>query len=93
MADVISYHSASALIYTGPGELIGFVVSCSSATGTQFEFFDNDEASGTWLFSAFVSSNHPLIIFFPEHVRPRFTIGLYLVLEANVIATVWTRQL
>ena len=93
MADVISYHSASALIYTGKGELIGFVVSCSSATGTQFEFFDNTSASGTWLFSAFVSSEHPLVIFFPESVRPRFTIGLYVVLELNVIATVWSRQL
>lgn len=93
MADVISYHSASALIYTGPGELIGFVVSCSSATGTQFEFFDNDEAAVPWLFSAWVSANNPLVIFFPDRFSPMFTTGLYVAVGANMVATVWSRKI
>ena len=92
MADVLSYHSSDALIYTGAGRLTGFIITCSSATAAQFEFFDNTVSGGTWLVSAFASSEHPLVIFFSEPNAPKFTIGLYLVLEPNLIATVWTRQ-
>jgi hypothetical protein len=93
MAVVLSYHSADALIYTGAGRLTGFIITCSSATAAQFEFYDNTVAGGTWLVSAFVASNHPLVIFFSEPNAPKFTLGLYIDLEPNLIATVWTRQL
>ena len=88
MADIVGVHSASALIYTGKGSLTGVVISTSAASGTA-TFYDHDEASGTKILEVIVAAGHPAIIFFCDPFAPRFVIGLYLALAANMTATLW----
>ena len=93
MADVLSVHAASALIYTGKGQIAGVVISSSTAGVAQIAtFYDNTAGSGTKLLESYIST-FPVVIFFEERFSPTFATGLYLVLAANMIVTVWTRQL
>jgi hypothetical protein len=92
MADKLAVHSASALIYTGKGQLNGFVISCTSTTPALATFYDGINDGGTKMLEVNVASPYPVIIFFSEHLRPTFVTGLYLKLAANLTATVWSRQ-
>jgi len=89
MADTVGVYSSSTLIYTGKGQLTGLVISTSAASGTA-TLYDHDEASGTKIFEVIVAAGHPAIIFFSDPFSPRFVIGLYLALAANMSATLWT---
>jgi hypothetical protein len=92
MADKLAVYSASALVYTGKGQLDGFVISCTSATAALATFYDGINDAGTKLLEVNVASPDPVIIFFAERLRPSFVTGLYLKLAANLTATVWSRQ-
>ena len=92
MADSLGVYSASALIHTGKGQLTGVIISTSAATATA-TFYNHDAASETKVLEVIVAAGHPAIVFFSDRYAPRFTIGLYLALAANMTATVWTVQL
>jgi hypothetical protein len=92
MADVVSVHAATATVHTGKGQLAGIVIS-ASAGAPLVTIYDNTSAAGTKIFEAYVNTAQPLVIFFSDRYGPRFTIGLHLVLAANLVATLWTRQL
>ena len=92
MADKVAVYAASALIHTGKGQLAGIVIT-ASAGNPLATFYDNTAGSGTKLFEAYVPVNAGLVILFPERYGPIFATGLYLVLAANLTATVWSRQL
>ena len=90
MADIQSVHTASALIHTGEGWLSGLVVSLRDGTSGTITCYDNTASSGVKIFEAEVYSLHdPLIIFFTDRYAPRFATGLYVTLDANMIAVVW----
>jgi hypothetical protein len=92
MADKFTVYSASALIYTGKGQVNGFVISCTSTTPALATFYDGITDGGGKMFEVNVASPDPVIIFLPEHLRLVFYVGLYLKLAANLTATVWSRQ-
>ena len=92
MPDKVAVYAASALIHTGKGQLAGIVIT-ASAGNPLATFYDNTAGSGTKVLEAYVNTAQPLIIFFSERFAPSFATGLYLVLAANLTATVWSRQL
>jgi len=92
MADVVTVLSATATIDTGIGQLAGIVITASAGVPLA-TFYNNTSAAGVKIFEAYVPSTAPLVIFFSDRFAPRYTIGLHLVLAANLTATVWTRQL
>jgi hypothetical protein len=92
MADTRNVLAASGLIDTGKGVLAGLVITCSSSTAALATFYDNTAGSGTKILEGYVSSTHPLVIFFSDRFAPIYATGLYLLLAANLTATVWTRQ-
>jgi hypothetical protein len=92
MADALSVHTASALIYTGKGVLSGAIISTTAATATA-TFYDNTSAANPKIVEVIVAAGHPAILFFADRFAPRFATGLYLALGANMTATVWTVQL
>jgi hypothetical protein len=93
MADKLGVYEASALIYTGVGQLTGLVISCAGTLPAKFTIYDNTSAAVPKLIGGYVLGNTPLIIFFDERFAPTFLTGLYLELAAWLTATVWTRQL
>ena len=93
MADAVAVYSASAGIYTGKGVLQAVVITTSSATGVTATFYDNTAGSGTKLLEVMIAVSSPVVLFFPDHLAPRFATGLYIVLAANMTATVWSRQI
>ena len=92
MSDQILVVSSSSLLRTGPGQLVGLVITCSTLSALA-TFYNNTSGSGTKIFEAHVSTNQPLVLFFSEKFAPFFTTGLYLSLAANLTATVWWREL
>jgi len=93
MADVVSVHTSSALIYHGEGVLQAVVLTCTSATGVTCTFYDNSAGSGTKIFEASIVTSGPMVIFFPDHLAPRFATGLYIVVGSTMSVTVWSRQI
>jgi hypothetical protein len=89
MADSIKVVSASALIHTGKGQLTGVMISTSAASGTA-TFYDDTTADTPKILEVIVAAGHPAIVFFADRFSPRFTVGLYLALSANMTATVWS---
>lgn len=92
MADVLSIQSASGVVHTGNGQLVGLVVT-SSAGAPLITIYDNTSASGTKIFEAYVSYLTNLVIFFPDRFAPRFSNGLYVNLASGLTCVVWSRQL
>ena len=92
MADALAVYSASALIHTGPGQLMGLLLTASAGVPLA-TFYNNTAGSGTKLLELYVPSTQAIEIFFSERFAPAFVIGLYLTLAANLTATVWSRQL
>ncbi len=92
MADSLGVYSSSSLIHTGKGQLTGVIISTSAASGTA-TFYDDTTADTPKILEVIVAAGHPAIVFFSDRYAPRFTIGLYLALAANMTATVWTLQL
>jgi len=86
--------SASALIYTGPGRVAGFVVN-SCAAGATIKLWDNTSAATTVLlntitFTAAVNQG-PVVVNLPGFVRT--TVGLYATIAvAAMDATIMWRQ-
>ncbi|HEX9091031.1 MAG TPA: hypothetical protein VF831_06045 [Anaerolineales bacterium] len=92
MADVISVNTASGLLHTGSGQLVGLVLT-SNAAALQVTIYDNTSGSGTIIFSAYVSNALPLVLFLADRFAIKFSTGLYLNLAAGIAAVVWSRQL
>jgi hypothetical protein len=92
MADKVAVYSASALIYTGKGVLSGVIISTSAASGTA-TLYDDTTADTPKILEVIVAAGHPAILFFADRFAPRFAVGLYLALGANMTATVWSMQL
>jgi len=92
MADIVSTHTASALLHTGSGQLIGLVIT-SSAANAVVTIYDNTAGSGTVIFQAVVSTPQPLVIFFADRFVIKYATGLYLNLASGLSAVVWSRQL
>ncbi len=92
MADVVSVHTSSILLHTGKCQLAGVVLTCSSGNATA-TFSDSVDGATNPVFSVSVTYLNPLVIFFGDRYAPRFATHLYLTLAANLIATVWSRQL
>ncbi|MBN2148703.1 MAG: hypothetical protein JW726_15050 [Anaerolineales bacterium] len=89
MADYQGVKTASALVHTGRGWVVGLV--CSIATGqTEGDVivYDNTSAAGTKIFQATLHEHMPLVIFFPSNCRPLFTTGCY-VAVSNVVVSYW----
>ena len=93
MADAVAVYTASAGIHTGKGVLQAVVISTTSATGVIATFYDNTAGSGTKILEVMIALPNPTVIFFPDRLAPRFATGLYIVLAANMSATVWSRQI
>ncbi len=92
MADVVSVHTSSGLIYTGKGILQAVSLTCTGTTGVTVTFYDNTAGSGTKIFEASFVTSGPIVIFFPDALAPRFATGLYISVGLTISATVWTRQ-
>jgi len=92
MADVVSTTSISALLHTGAGQLVGMVITANGAN-LQLTIYDNTAGSGTVIFSAFVSTPQPLVIFFADRYAIKFSTGLYVNLAVGMNAVIWSRQL
>ena len=94
MADVLQVVTTSTSVITGKGVLTGLIVSLgtTSSSGTII-IYDNTAGSGTIIFQAEVFSNSPpLVIMFEDRFAPRFATGLYVALDANVIANIWATE-
>jgi hypothetical protein len=91
MADTTLTKTASALLYTGAGYIAGIIVTNSNAAAEPVTIYDAVTAVAPKIFEAHVNTQTPLIIFFPDRYAPRFTIGAYLALGADLTATVWVR--
>jgi hypothetical protein len=91
MSDIQQVKTASALIITGPGILTGIVASVSAASSqATLTCYDNTAASGTIIFQVeLYSESLPLVIFLSDQYAIRFSTGLYLALDANLIVTIW----
>ena len=91
MADIQQVKTSSALIVSGKGILKGIIASVSAASSqATLTCYDNTAASGTIIFQVeLYSSLSPLHIFFSDQYAPRFTTGLYLSLDANLIVNLW----
>jgi hypothetical protein len=91
MADTLKTITASAVLCTGTGRLIGMVLSASSGTVT-FTYYDNTAGSGTKLLEINVPNAMPVILFLAEKYFIDFTTGLYLTIGSGGSATVWWRE-
>ena len=94
MADIHQVKTSSSVIVSGKGILKGLIASVSAASSqATLTLYDNTSASGTVIFQIeLYSESDPLIIFFPDQYAPRFTTGLYLALDANLIAIIWASE-
>jgi hypothetical protein len=93
MPDARAVYTVSTLIHTGRGQLMGLVITNSSATSSIATFYDNTAGSGTKLLELHVSDADPAQVFFAGRFAPKFSTGLYLSLGSNLTATIWSRQL
>jgi hypothetical protein len=93
MADVVGVYTSSGLIHTGKGVLQAVTLTCTGTLGVTATFYDNTAGSGTKIFEASLVTSGPLVIFFPDHLAPRFATGLYIALGLTISATVWSRQM
>jgi hypothetical protein len=91
MADLITTKTASSLLYTGPGYIAGLIVTNSNAAAETVTIYDAVTAVAPKIFEAHVNTNSPLIIFFSDKYAIRFAVGAYLVLAADLTATLWVR--
>ena len=94
MADVLQVITVSTAVVSGKGVLTGLIVSLgtTSSSGTII-IYDSTSASGTVIFQAEVfSSNRPTVILFEDRFAPRFTTGLYVALDANMIANIFATE-
>jgi hypothetical protein len=91
MADIQQVKTSSALIVTGKGILSGIIASVSAASSqATLTCYDNTSASGTVLFQIELYSGcAPFVLFFGDRFAPRFTTGLYLSLDANLVAAIY----
>lgn len=96
MADHQQTVSASTLLRTGKGQLMGLSIT-ATAGAPKATFYDNTTHSGTVIYEANVSYLTNATIFFPDRFAPFFTTGLYLEFTADagifITATVWWRDL
>ena len=92
MADVVDTKTASALLHTGSGQLVGLVITANAANAV-VTIYDNTAGSGTVIFAAVVSTPQPLVIFFADRFALKYATGLYLNLAAGLTAVIWSRQL
>mgnify|MGYP001094651331 CR=1 FL=1 len=91
MADIQQILSASTLIITGKGLLTGVIASVSTpASHATLTCYDNTAASGTIIFQVEVyADQQPFTLFFSDRFAPRFSTGLYLTLDADLVVNLW----
>jgi hypothetical protein len=89
MTDALAVYTANSLVYTGKGQVIGFIFSTSAASSTVV-LYDNTSAAAPKLVEVTVSAGHPAILFFNDRTAPRFTTGLYVAVPANTQVTLWS---
>ena len=92
MADVVSVHTASGVVYSGQGQLYALVLTASVGQPLM-TLTDSITGPGTKLLEVYGSVSYTVIIFFSDKFALRFVTGLYVTLAANLIVTLWTRQL
>ena len=94
MADIQQVKTASGVVVSGRGMLTGIVASVDgSASRGTVTAYDNTAASGTVIFQVEVFSEEgPLVLFFSDRFAPRFGTGLYVAMDANVVAVVWASE-
>ncbi len=96
MADHQQTVTASTLLRTGKGQLMGLSIT-ATAGAPNAAFYDNTTDPGTVIYEANVSYLTNVTIFFPDRFAPFFTTGLYLKLTTDagifITATVWWRDL
>ncbi len=94
MTDIQQVKTSSASIVTGRGVLFGIIASVSAASSqATLTCYDNTSASGTVLFQIeLFSEADPLVLFFSDQYAPRFSTGLYLALDANLIVNIWASE-
>jgi hypothetical protein len=91
MPDIQRLLTASGLVHTGPGLLTGLVacVSHGSANST-ITFYDNTAGSGAKILELEIEMDaQPYNLFFTDRFAPRFTTGLYVVMDADTALNVW----
>ena len=91
MSDIQQVLTASGLIYTGKGLLTGLVASVShGAANATLTFYDNTAGSGTKVLELEIELDaQPYTLFFTDRFAPRFTTGLYVVMDADTVLNVW----
>ena len=94
MADIQQVKTASGVVVSGRGMLTGIVASVDgSASRGTVTAYDNTAASGTVIFQVEVFSEQaPWVLFFADRFAPRFGTGLYVAMDANVVAVVWASE-
>jgi hypothetical protein len=92
MADKEQVISASGLLRTGKGQLMGLSVTSISGA-PKISIYDGLDNGGTLIYEATVSYIGGLHLFFAERFAPIFITGLYFELAADLTATVWWREI
>jgi hypothetical protein len=94
MSDIQQVKTSSGAIITGSGILNGIAASVGTpATQATLTAYDNTSASGTVIFQVEIyADQQPVVIFFPDRFAPRFSTGLFLALDADLMVVVWASQ-
>jgi hypothetical protein len=92
MADHVTCLTASGLVRTGAGQVMGFSIT-SSAGAPHVTIYDNTTAGGTIIYDAFVPTTLGIHLLLPEKFALTFLTGLYISLAAGASITVWWRTL
>jgi len=92
MADYVQGFTASGLVHTGPGQVMGLSMT-ASAGAPQVTLWNNTSANIPRLFDAYVSYLSGVHLFFPERFGLFFTTGLYVSIAAGAVVTIWWRSL
>ena len=88
MADHVKGYTASGLVASGPGQVMGISMT-ASAGAPQVIFYDNTSAAIPQIFAAFVSYLTGVHLFFPEKYALTFDTGLYVSIAAGANVTIW----
>ena len=82
-----SYHTAAATVHTGPGLLLGLLISHAEAAAQTVTLYDNTSAAGTVLLAIDVAPEaSPAHLVFPRDLAPAFATGLHVVPGACKVA-------
>jgi len=93
MSDAVVVRTTTGLVHSGPCQLVGMIITSTATTGGQAILDDSTLGGGTQLLSVKAGAYAPVIALLREQFFVSFSTGMYLTMGANMVATLWVRQL